>query len=102
MNKEKLLAHINKDVPGLTHPNTALMIAQSALRYGMQPLTAREADELWLECTKKYKRPGPAELIKAFCELRTGAPVHEECQPCDTAELHLQNKRPVYPADGDA
>lgn len=130
MNKEKLLAHLKSDVPGLTRPNTAFLIAQSALRFGMQPLTTREADDLWLECTKKHKRPGPAQLIEAFCELRSGTPMPAEYEPYDMAELRAltamhagapwceeilpelmaifsiadqlrrQNKRPVDPACG--
>ena len=39
----------------------------AAAKVERNPLTIEEANQLWSQCLKNHKRPGPYELIKAFC-----------------------------------
>lgn len=41
-------------------------IAELAARKPL-PLSEAAANQLWADCLKKHKRPGPYELIQAFC-----------------------------------
>lgn len=38
-----------------------------------KPLSESDANQLWNDCLKKYKRPGPFELIREFCARSNSA-----------------------------
>lgn len=38
-----------------------------------EPLSMDDANKLWDDCLKKYKRPGPYELIVEFCKVTSAS-----------------------------